>query len=65
MYKSKIIFTFLMFFIIFVIFIRYHAQKIKKRQGEHFEKQNVHSSYVMDTNFYFGNVPPNILEKNS
>jgi len=36
---------------------------MKKKQGEHFEKQNVHSSYVMDTNFYFGNVPPNTLEK--
>jgi hypothetical protein len=35
---------------------------MKKKQGEHFEKQNVHSSYVMDTNFYFGNVPPNTLK---
>lgn len=41
------------------------CKKWKKWQGEHFEKQNVHSSYVMDTNFYFENVPPNTLEKNS
>ncbi len=36
MYKSMITFVFLKIFITFVIISKYHAQRMKKRQGEHF-----------------------------